>query len=295
MDFHDFIANVNNDLDSTWIHRETRSTMIRALIQVADFEEQDEVLVSHEDNKIILDELYNIYVLQHTLHDKNPVIDSHGEVKKSDFHELYLKSYEKIYTVVHKLQSSIFEFETNRGNIYAYDVTLKKLRYVLITMIQVYMTEFQSYAPIIQRYASILRTIFIDLWQKLIDINDDVIVQEARRNDRNIVQRFSDKMPSFVSAVYISKDNRIVKSLVKYPLKKYMIDVKDMTCDCPDFVYRRQFNGQYCKHLERFRNESGCLVLLNRVIDKHLYNVPCPLKDMLQCAYDDRFDFLPSY
>ena len=295
MDLNDFIANINNDLHSTLIEREQRSTFIRALLEVEDRVEPDEVVVTPEENKVILDELYNVYALQQTLQDKIPLIDLVGEVSTRSFHKEYLKSYRSMHRVIDKLKSHIFEFEKARGNNYVFDVTLKKLRYVMITMIQVYLTEFPTYAPIIHRYGSILRTIFIDIWRNLILDNDNIILREARKNNRNIIRRPSDSEPAQVSAVYISNENRIVKSIVRYPEKSYMIDVQDMTCDCPDFMYRRRFTGECCKHLHRFRNESGCLVLLNRVVEKHLYNVPCPLRDMLHRAYDERVDFLPEH
>lgn len=34
------------------------------------------------------------------------------------------------------------------------------------------------------------------------------------------------------------------------PTKKYIVDTLSLTCSCPDFQYRRQRRGEWCKHLK---------------------------------------------
>ena len=177
-----------------------------------------------------------------------------------------------------------------RGNL-SYHVTLKKLRYVLITILQVYLVEFPTYSYILRRYGSVLRKIFIDIWKSMTDEDDKELIEEGIAKGKNIIRRDSERVPLSVAMVYISANNRIVKGTISYPKKTYLINVKDLTCDCPDFVHRKLKQGLLCKHLIKFQNECKCLVYLNRIVKENLYNVPCPIKEMLSTAYDEEVSF----
>ena len=287
----DYISNVTDDNDNLWIHRVQYSTVIRTFVKVGEFGEEEEILVSSEDNKIMLDELYNLYLIEKTLNNQEVVINTDIKVERANFHPLYERSFQKIYDVVFKLKDDIHRLEEDRGNVNSQEVTLKKLRLVLITILQVYLTEFPTYSYIIRRYGSILRKVFIDIWTSINDIEDRRVIEEGKANKKNIIRRDSEKVPLSVAMVYISSEHRIVKAKVSYPKRKYMIDVQNMSCDCPDFVYRKFKQGLMCKHLRKFQNECKCLVYLNRIVKENLYNVPCPLKNMLSTAYDENVSF----
>lgn len=287
----DYISNVSDDNANIWIHRLGYSTVIRAFVKVGETGEEDEILVSSDDNKIILDELYDMYLTEKTLHNQEVVIDPRTKVDRNTFHPSFARSFDRISKVILKVKDEIYRFEVYRGNIHAHEVTLKKLRFVLITLIQVYLTEFSTYGYIIRRYGSVLRKIYIDIWESMTSGVDQEVIDQGKDSGRNIIRRESDKVPLSVAVVYISTDNRIVKGHISYPKKNYMIDVKDMTCDCPDFVYRKHAQGLMCKHLIKFQNECKCLVYLNRIVRDNLYNVPCPMGKMLSQAYDEDIMF----
>ena len=288
--FEDYISNTSEDND-IWIHRLQYSTIIRAYVKVGEYGEEDEIMVSSEDNRIILDSLYDMYLVEKTLNNQEVVLLHDTKVDRNDFHSLYDKSFEKIYNVILKVKNEIHHFERNiRGDL-SYQVTLKKLRYVLITIVQVYLVEFPTYTYILRRYGSVLRKVFIDIWKSMNDEDDKQLIEEGFVNGKNIIRRESEKVPLSVAMVYISANNRIVKGIVSYPKKTYLINVKDLTCDCPDFVYRKFKQGLLCKHLIKFQNECKCLVYLNRIVKENLYNVPCPIKEMLSIAYDDKVLF----
>ncbi len=287
----DYISNVSDDNANIWIHRIGYSTVIRAFVKVGENGEEDEILVSSEDNKIILDELYDMYLTEKTLHNQEVVIDSRTKVDRNTFHPLFARSFDRISKVILKIKDEIYRFEVYRGNIHAHEVTLKKLRFALITLIQVYLTEFSTYGYIIRRYGSVLRKIYIDIWESMEAGVDQEVIDQGKDSERNIIRRESEKVPLSVAVVYISTDNRIIKGHISYPKKNYMIDVKDMTCDCPDFVYRKHAQGLMCKHLIKFQNECKCLVYLNRIVRDKLYNVPCPMGKMLSQAYDEDIKF----
>lgn len=289
--FGDYLSNTTDDNNNFWIHRVHYTTMIRSYMKVGEYGEEEEIVVSREDNKTILDELYNIYLLEKTLNEQEVVVDPEIKVERSAFHPLYERSYEKIYNTVLKLRDDIYQFERSKGRGHVGEITLKKLRFALITMIQVYLIEFATYTYILRRYGSVLRKVFIDIWKSMSDEDDMRLIHQGVRDGKNMVRRESDKEPLSVAMVYISADNRIVKGIVSYPKKKYMIDVKELTCDCPDFVYRKCTQGLLCKHLIKFQNECRCLVYLNRIVKDNLYNVPCPLKEMLNIAYDESVKF----
>lgn len=289
--FEDYISNTSDDNDNIWIHRLQYSTIIRAYVKVGEYGEEDEIMISSEDNQIILDAIYNMYLVEKTLNNQEVVLDPHGKVDRNMFHPLYEKSFDKIYKVILKLKDEIYAFEQYKREDYSYQVTLKKLRYVLITIIQVYLAEFPTYSYIIRRYGSVLRKVFIDIWKLMSDEDDKILIQKGITNGKNIIRRDSEREPLSVAMVYIAANNRIVKSVVSYPRKKYLIDVKDLTCDCPDFVHRKYKQGLLCKHLMKFQNECKCMVYLNRIVKDNLYNVPCPMKKMLRIAYDEGVSF----
>lgn len=285
----DFISNVTDE-DDELIVRLEYSTLIRCRIKIDGFGE-DEMTISSEQNEIILDELYNIYVLEKTLVDQEVVTNTDVKIDDKDLHPIFTKSTDMIFDVILKMKNEIYRFEWDRGNLNAQDVTMKKLRFILVTMIQVYLTQFTTYEYIIKRYGSILRKIFIEIWGSVLLEEQQFFIDEARKSNRNVVRRPSDKVPLKVPAVYISKDNRIIKAMVFYPKQYYLIDVLNFTCDCPDFMYRKYSQGLICKHLLKFQNECKCMMVMNSVIQEHLYNVPCPVKEMLRVAYDSRTDF----
>lgn len=287
----DYISNISDDNDNIWIHRLQYSTLIRAYVRVGEYGEEDEIIVSSEDNRIILDSLYDMYLVEKTLDNQEVVLLPDTKVDRNDFHALYERSFEKIYNVILKVKNEIQQFEnTMRGNL-SYHVTLKKLRYVLITILQVYLVEFPTYSYILRRYGSVLRKIFIDIWKSMTDEDDKELIEEGIAKGKNIIRRDSERVPLSVAMVYISANNRIVKGTISYPKKTYLINVKDLTCDCPDFVYRKFKQGLLCKHLIKFQNECKCLVYLNRIVKENLYNVPCPIKEMLSTAYDKEVSF----
>ena len=292
MQFHgDYLTNTSDDNENIWIHRVEYSTTIRSYMKVGENGEEDEIIVSSEDNKTILDELYNIYLVEKTLHDQDVIVDPELKVERGSFHPLYERSYDKIYNTVLKLKDDIHRFEQSKGRGQTGEIALKKLRFALITMVQVYLVEFGTYSYIVRRYGSILRKVFIDIWKTMSDEDDMQMITRSAQDGNNIVRRQSDKEPLCVAMVYISADNRVVKGHVSYPKKQYMIDVKNLTCDCPDFVYRKQTQGLLCKHLIKFQNECKCLTYLHRIVKDNLYNVPCPLREMLNVAYDENVTF----
>jgi hypothetical protein len=254
--------------------------------------EEEEIIVSNEDNKIILDSLYDIYLVEKTLNNQEVVLNPDERVEQEMFHSMYEKSFQKIKEVILKVKDEIYRTEQyKRGDSTSFEVTLKKLRYVLITIIQVYISEFPTYTYIMKRYGSVLRKVFIDIWKSMADADDKRLIEEGMKRGKNIIRRDSEKEALCAAMVYISADNRIVKGKVSYPRKKYLIDVKDLSCDCPDFVYRKFKQGLLCKHLIKFQNECKCLVYLNRIIKNNLYNVPCPMREMLTVAYDEGVSF----
>jgi hypothetical protein len=59
----------------------------------------------------------------------------------------------------------------------------------------------------------------------------------------------------------IAPDMFLVRSQSK-PSKRYLVDYRAKTCECPDFVYRGSVNGIVCKHwmsvhLAKFRKPGA--------------------------------------
>ena len=97
----------------------------------------------------------------------------------------------------------------------------------------------------------------------------------------NVIEFPSLKDDSYDYVIYKNKNNalKIVKVLNRKP--KYLINIKENICNCPDFIFRKIYKGGLCKHLKVIQKRTKDLSTLKAIQNKYLYNVNIPLNKML--------------
>lgn len=120
-------------------------------------------------------------------------------------------------------------------------------------------------------------------------------IKEAHKRNENIIAIDSYAKETTILIVYVSINNKMIISKMKNKKKKYLINIKNNTCSCPDFKLRKIKQGLCCKHLMEVRNKSYCLLMIDRVMNSlsqnSCNNSYVPLKHMLNVAYDNSINY----
>jgi predicted nucleic acid-binding Zn finger protein len=120
-------------------------------------------------------------------------------------------------------------------------------------------------------------------------------IEEGSKRNENIIVIESSAKETTTAVLYVSKNNEMTLSKLKNKRKKYLINVKNNTCTCPDFRLRKWKQGLCCKHLMEIRNKSHCILLIDKVmasLSRNSYNTSyVPFKKMLDVVYDKAIDY----
>lgn len=167
-------------------------------------------------------------------------------------------------------------------------------------------TKFDSVCNIIidsfAAHAIQLVTYFISITQSnIIEDEKDRLMKDEIKNgynrNENILPIESSVKETVTIFLYVSKNNRMLVSKLKNKRKKYLLNIKNNTCTCPDFRLRKMKQGLCCKHLMEIRNKSYCLLLMDKVMDSlsqnSCSNSYVPFKKMLSVAYDKSINYNP--
>jgi len=123
------------------------------------------------------------------------------------------------------------------------------------------------------------------------------IVEGSKRNENIIVIESSAKETFTSVFIYVSKNNEKKFARLKIKRKKYLINIKNNTCTCPNFYVGHMKYGTCCKHLMEIRNKSYCLLMMNKVmasLSQNSYNnYHVPFKEMLHLVYDKSINYNP--
>ena len=165
-------------------------------------------------------------------------------------------------------------------------------------------TKFDSVCNIIidsfVAYAIQLVTYFISITQSNVieDEKDRLMKDEIKdgyNRNENILPIESSVKETVTIFLYVSKNNKMLVSKLKNKRKKYLLNIKNNTCTCPDFRLRKMKQGLCCKHLMEIRNKSYCLLLMDKVMDSlsqnSCSNSYVPFKKMLSIAYDKSINY----
>lgn len=166
-------------------------------------------------------------------------------------------------------------------------------------------TKFDSVCNIIigsfAAHAIQLVTYFISITQSNIieDEKDRLMKDEIKdgyNRNENILPIESSVKETVTIFLYVSKTNKMLVSKLKNKRKKYLLNIKNNTCTCPDFRLRKMKQGLCCKHLMEIRNKSYCLLLMDKVMDSlsqnSCSNSYVPFKKMLSVAYDKSINYI---
>lgn len=111
----------------------------------------------------------------------------------------------------------------------------------------------------------------------------DMLIMLSKKNGENIILMKSFQPMKFGNVCYVDKSNRIKLAKRKLDDKHYTINIKENSCSCPDFIYRKMKAGLSCKHLMELKNKTRCLMLIKNI--PALHNIAIPVKEMLETAY----------
>jgi hypothetical protein len=254
----------------------------------------DILIVSPMESEEMLNALYDVYELHRSLSNKTVYIH-HGFLDHDDIHPTCLEQYERIHAVAKGILERIKALPfTSDDFIARHNVDTERLRNALVEIISIWFVEVPAYVPILKRYASVFRKVFIDMWGEAIRKYDDFCIEKKRKLGINVIRVKSNTTYNRIrntQFIYISKEGIIKKICLKYPPIHYLVDVKRNLCDCPDFVFRKWKFGLMCKHLKDLKNKTRCMMNVINVMEDRTHNLMYPLKEMLTAAYDDRIKY----
>lgn len=151
-----------------------------------------------------------------------------------------------------------------------------------------------------ETYVIQLVTYFISIIKNNLIENerDELMKNEIKmglNRNENIISIESSKKETEATFLYVSKNNKMMVSKLKNKKKKYLVNIKNNTCTCPDFLLRKMQQGLCCKHLMEIRNKSYCLLAINKVMDSlsqsSYNNSYVPFKQMLHAVYDNSINY----
>ena len=153
--------------------------------------------------------------------------------------------------------------------------------------------SFKTYAiQLVTYFISIIKNNLIE--NERDELMNDEIKTGFNRNE-NIIPIESSKKETEATFLYVSKNNKMMVSKLKNKRKKYLVNIKNNTCTCPDFLLRKMQQGLCCKHLIEIRNKSYCLLAIDRVMDSlsqsSYNNSYVPFKQMLHVVYDNSINY----
>tara|TARA_B100000405_G_scaffold102215_1_gene71230 strand:- start:339 stop:1223 length:885 start_codon:yes stop_codon:yes gene_type:complete len=248
----------------------------------------DILIVSPTESAEMLNALYDVYELHCKLTNKTVYLH-HGFLDRDDVHPTCLQRYERIHAVVKGIYERIKNLPSDIRTVPRHNGDIERLRNVLVEVISIWFIEIPEYAPILKRYASMFRKVFIDIWGEIIHEYDDFCIEQKRNIGINVVRVKSNTTYNRIrnaQFIYISKAGIVKKVCLKYPPIYYLVDVKRNFCDCPDFVFRKWKYGLMCKHLKELKNKTRCMMNIIQVMEDRTHNLMYPLKEMLTAAYD---------
>ena len=142
---------------------------------------------------------------------------------------------------------------------------------------------------------SVMNNTFYHIANKIItiqmDLLQDSIISDGLKNNENIIKVDSFKKHKYRQIIFKSKTNCLKIASVVIDKPKYLINVIQNECTCPDFLHRKMKKGLSCKHLLQLKNKNKCLTLIQELQREHLYNVNIPMKHMLKTAYSDDINY----
>ena len=145
---------------------------------------------------------------------------------------------------------------------------------------------------IVTHFISIIRNNIIENEKDKLMKNE---IKEAHNRNENVISIDSNEKETTTLILYVSKNNKIILSKIKNKKKKYLINIKNNTCTCPDFRLRKIKQDMPCKHLMKINNKSCCLLLIDKVMNalsKNNYNNSyVPFKKMLDVVYNENVDY----
>lgn len=198
-------------------------------------------------------------------------------------HDDMLKGHENLKTIFESLFNRIKENNSQPNEIISKFYTICDM---IINSFETHVIQLVTY------FISIIRNNIIQAEKE--KLMKDEIMEGLNRNE-NIVPIESSQKETYTTIVHVSKNNKMIVSKLKNKKKKYLINIKNNTCTCPDFRLRKIKQGLCCKHLMEIRNKSYCLLTINKVMDlisqSSYNNSYVPFKQMLCVAYDKSINY----
>ena len=259
------------------------------------FDETTILCISCEENKDILNSLYDIWQLYISVQDRTVHSETNRVFDEEDMHPSMRLSYDKLHASISNIYirvKSLTMISFINDSHYKLRRNLRGLRAALIELISVYVVFIPEYMPIFKAFTAILRQIFIKIVIEEIEILDKAIIGESVQNGNNLIRVLSDtEQKSHVNLIYVSKTSKVMKVRAELPKIRYLVDVKNNLCDCPDFFYRRFQRGQLCKHLLQLKNKTRCMMNIMEIMRDRTHNLLYPIGEMLRVAYDEKINY----
>lgn len=169
-------------------------------------------------------------------------------------------------------------------------IQLNRICYFMIESFKIYPIH------VVSSYLSIIKNNIIEDEKDRLMMHQ--IVEGSKQNENIIVIESTSAKETFTPTfIYVSKNNERKFAKMKIKRKKYLINIKNNTCTCPNFYVCHMQYASCCKHLMEMRNKSYCLLLLNKVMDsisQNSYNnYHVPFKEMLNVTYDKSINYNP--
>ena len=195
----------------------------------------------------------------------------------------------------------LFEMLFDKIKVYCYQKNIQTIRYYeyneafdkLNKICDIIVDSLHSHS--IHLVSSFLRIITNNIIE---DEKDRLLkeeIEESSKRNENIIAINSYAKETTTAFVYISINNEIIVSIMKSKKKKYLINIKNNTCTCPDFRKRKMKQGLCCKHLMEIRNKSYCMLMIDKVMSSlsqnSCNNSYVPFKHMLNVVYDNSINY----
>lgn len=110
-------------------------------------------------------------------------------------------------------------------------------------------------------------------------------MMRCKKLNRNIVQ-YSAQPKGAHELLVVTKDNKLKYKRFDFCKRYHLVDVQNMCCSCKSYITMRS-----CEHVTDMNNRSCCMSLVKSLCDQKLYNVPVPMKNMLDIVYSPMIDY----